>query len=95
MLPAPAPGHRAGRVVAEQFLDLVCHDPELLAAAFDEIIAATWPDPPASRPDHGPTRWRPIDRANRWLTVRDLGPVFRPRYPGVIGWTRQRSPPVR
>lgn len=94
MLAAPVPGHPAGRTVARQFLDLICADQDLLAAEFDAIIAATWPDPPASRPGHGPTIPRPIGHADRWLPVRDRGPRFRPRWPGVIRWTRQRSPPV-
>ncbi len=40
----------AGRTVDEQFLDLLCNDPGLLAAEFDAIIAAQWPDPPMSPP---------------------------------------------
>jgi hypothetical protein len=47
MLAVPAPGHSTDLVEAGQFLDLVCHDPDLLAAEFDAIIAAAWHDPPA------------------------------------------------
>ena len=41
-----APADLAARIVDEQFLQLICDDPELLAAEFDAIIAAEWPAPP-------------------------------------------------
>lgn len=36
----------AGESVADEFLDIVCSDEELLAAEFEAIIAANWPAPP-------------------------------------------------
>jgi hypothetical protein len=67
--------------VEEQFLNLICNDPDLLAAEFDAIIAAAWPTPPADGPG------RPAADP-----VRD--PVHRPRHPGIGGRVRQRSPPL-
>ena len=47
---APLTGDRAAQTVDEQFYDLICADADLVAAEFDAIIAAEWPEPPARRP---------------------------------------------
>jgi hypothetical protein len=91
----PATGDTTARTVDEQFLDLICNDQDLLAAEFDAIIAAEWPNPPANPPGRGATGRHPTSRAARWLTARVRGAVSRPRHPGTGGWARQRSPPPR
>ena len=50
---AEGPGGTVDRVVDgvdEQFLALVCSDPEWLRAEFDAIIAAAWSSPPPAGP---------------------------------------------
>lgn len=92
---APAPGDTTARTVDEQFVDLICGDADLLAAAFDAIIAAEWPEPPAGRPGHGSAAGgHPGRGAARRATQPVRGLVDRPRHPGIGGWARQRSPPV-
>jgi hypothetical protein len=56
---APATSDPAARTVDEQFLDLICNDPDLLAAEFDAIIAAEWPQPPPDRPARGAASGHP------------------------------------
>lgn len=89
---APANGE-IERAVEEQFVDLIYGDADLLAAEFDAIIAAAWPEPPReipSRGDGGHPGGGPARRAGD--PVR--GPVSRPWHPGVGALARQRSPPV-
>ncbi|HJQ01506.1 MAG TPA: hypothetical protein VJ851_07890 [Jatrophihabitans sp.] len=92
---APATSGTPARSVDEQFVDLICRDADLLAAEFDAIIAAEWPDPPAGRPGSGAAGGHPGRRAAGRAAepVRDL--IDRPRHPGIGGWARQRSPPTR
>ena len=59
----PATGDTTARTVDEQFLDLICNDADLLAAEFDAIIAAEWPEPPPDRP--GTRRRRRAPRQRR------------------------------
>ena len=71
----PATGGTTARTVDEQFLDLICNDADLLAAEFDAIIAAEWPDaagrpgrhaaPPAGTPPAGSPPRRPTPSAAR------------------------------
>jgi hypothetical protein len=77
--------------VEEQFLDLVYGDTDLLAAEFDAIIAAEWPEPPAD--EHGPSV--PDRQPDGGPGRRRGGPVSRLRHPGLGGWARERSPPFR
>jgi hypothetical protein len=85
-------GETTARTVDEQFLDLVCHEQDLLAAEFDAIIAAEWPTPPADRPGRGAVGRHADGEADRTADPVP-GSVSRPRHPGVGGWARQRSPP--
>jgi len=76
--------------VDQEFVRLVCHDPDLLDAEFEAIIAASWNDPPADpRPDH------PGDREPQPHRPEDcICPVPpRSRGPGIDGFPRGRSPP--
>lgn len=79
--------------VDEQFLDLICSDDDLIDAAFDAIIAAEWPLPPADTPRPGAAdrhpAYRAVGRAVRAVARAVAGQ--RPR--GVIRSIRQRSPP--
>ncbi|WP_127504671.1 hypothetical protein [Actinoplanes solisilvae] len=44
----------------EAFAELVSSDPDLVQAEFDDLIAASWPDPPEpARPPDPPTRSTP------------------------------------
>jgi hypothetical protein len=38
-------GDRSAATVDDRFLELICADAELLAAEFDDIVAAAWPGP--------------------------------------------------
>jgi hypothetical protein len=90
-----APADLAARIVDEQFLQLICGDPELLAAEFDAIIAAEWPAPPTDEGEPKATSGPPGGRARTLVAWPVDGLVTRPRHPGVGGWARQRSPPAR
>jgi hypothetical protein len=90
----PATGD-AARTVDERFLDLICSDADLLAAEFDAIIAAEWPEPPADTPGRGAAGGHPGSGAARVPAQPVRGPVPQPRHPGIGGWARQRSPPLR
>ena len=80
----------------EEFIELVCSDPELVAAEFAAIIAAEWPTFPPTRP---PLRcWvgpRPAPGHELWREDVRSWPGQRPRGPGTGEWARQRSPPRR
>jgi hypothetical protein len=89
---APATGDTTARTVDEQFLDLICSDADLLAAEFDAIIAAEWPEPPPDTPGRG-ADGPPGRGAARRAAARVRDPVSRARHPGIGGWARQRSPP--
>jgi len=95
MLTAPSTGGTAARTVDEQFFDLICSDADLVAAEFEAIVAAEWPEPPTRRPGRGTAGGhrgaggarRPAD------AVRDLGPPA--CEPQIDRWARERSPPRR
>lgn len=86
----PATAHMA----AEQFLELVLADEQLLQEEFDAIVAEEWdPQPPLTRPgsDAPATGPRPHDpSAPRGRGLR----ATRLSHPGAGGWRRQRSPPT-
>ena len=86
----PATGDTRARTVEEQFLELICNDDDLLAAEFDAIIAAEWPEPPPTglqrRRQRAPRKWR--GHARRPCPRYGL----RRRRPGAGGWARRRSP---
>ena len=92
---APATGDTTARTVDEQFLELICSDVSLLAAEFDAIIAAEWPEPPADRPGRGAVGGHAGSGAARRAAEPVRRPVPPPRHPGIGGWARQRSPPSR
>jgi hypothetical protein len=73
----PATGDPTARRVDEQFLDLICNDQDLLAAEFDAIIAAEWPNAPANPAGHGPTGRHPTSPAARWLMTHIRGSISR------------------
>jgi hypothetical protein len=83
------------RSAEEEFLDLLLADDDLLRAEFDAIIAAEWPEPPADRPGSSVAGRPPGGGPSRRAADPVRGPVSRPRHPGIGGWARQRSPPVR
>jgi len=95
MPPAPATGDTTTRTVKDQFLDLICGDADLLAAEFDAIIAAQWPEPPGHSPGRGAAGRHPGSSRARRAGDRVPGAVLQPRHPGVGGCARQRSPPFR
>jgi len=80
--------------LAEQFIELVCADEDLLQAEFEAIIAAEWPTPPPARPPlRRPAGGPPVRPAGHWRQGRLERLASRPRHPGIGGWARQRSPP--
>jgi hypothetical protein len=86
----PATGEATARTVDEQFVDLICSDQDLLAAEFEAITAAQWPD----RPARGAAGGQPGRGAARRAAGRVRDPLCRPRHLGIGGWARQRSPPA-
>jgi len=88
-------GDTTARTVDVQFFELICSDADLLAAEFDAIIAAEWPDPPADTPGRGAVGGYPGNGAARRATEPVRGPAPPLRHPGIGGWARQRSPPSR
>ena len=82
--------------VDDQFLDLICHDADLLAAEFDAIIAAArLSPPPAQRPTRGPTDRRPTSPADSRPIPHGQDTICPATCAGVGERARQRSPPVR
>jgi hypothetical protein len=79
-------------LVDREFYELICADPDLVAAEFDEIIAAGWgtaspghPRPPLRRErPAGPASRRPIHHEHRTLTRRETA---------AERAARQRGPP--
>ena len=94
-MPTTPPTSETAWTVEERFLDLIYGDTDLLAAEFDAIIAAEWPEPPADRPGRSAAGRHPGNGPSRRAADPVVGPVSRPRHPGIGGWARQRSPPVR
>jgi hypothetical protein len=87
----PAATGSTAPAVADNFLDLVCADQDWLRSEFEEIIAASWGEPPRlARP-----RW--TARPPGWPGRRSpyFAPVADPsdRVPGRHEGARQRSPP--
>jgi hypothetical protein len=93
-MPTTAPASETTRTVDERFLDLIYGDPDLLAAEFDAIIAAEWPEPRVGRPGRSPAGRHPGRRPARRAAGPVQGLASRPRHPGIGGWARQRSPPL-
>ncbi len=86
-------GDAAALTVDEQFLDLICSDADLVAAEFEAIIAAEWPDPPTRRPGRGITGGQSGSGRARGTGDPVPGPGSPPRQPEIHRWARQRSPP--
>jgi len=81
------------RTVDEEFLDLICRDPDLLAAEFDAILAAQGFQPPIRRHGRGAAGQAPASGPTDRAAGPGCRPTSRPRHPGIGGWARQRSPP--
>lgn len=88
------PGNPLAPTWVEEFIELVCSDPELVAAEFAAIIAAEWPTVPPARPplrcSIGP---RQAPGHERWREDVRSWPGHRLRGPGTGEWARPRSPP--
>jgi hypothetical protein len=80
------------RAIDEELIEVVCDDPDLLAAEFDAIIAAEWPTPPVDSRRQATACGRP-DKGTAGVYGDRRGPASRPHHPGIGGWARQRSPP--
>lgn len=102
----PVPGTDAGGAVADaiearpaagidEFTELLLGEPDLVAAEFAEIIAASWPE---LRPRPPRRAGEPIPaRRTRWPAAVDHRAQRRPRRPrrpGTDGLAHQRSPPL-
>ena len=78
----------------DQFLELLCSDPDLLRAEFEAIVAAEYPEGgprPPMRPLVGGSAGRPA--GTRRAEIREARSLVRSRRPGVPSWARERSPP--
>ena len=84
----------SAREVREDFLRLVCADPELLRAEFDEIVGDQWDQPPDHPGGRTAMEAAPLGRpdlpADRAHVTRGAGS----RHSGIEIWARPRSPPV-
>jgi hypothetical protein len=78
--------------VDEMLIDLICDDPDLLAAEFHAILAAACPIPPVDSRRHAAACGLP-GRGPAGVYDAGRGPASRPHHPGIGGWARQRSPP--
>ncbi|WP_313539519.1 hypothetical protein [Leifsonia aquatica] len=85
--------------VSAEFADIVCSDPEWVAAEFEQIVSGLWDEPaPActaasgSRPVSGPAGWmaRRNDGASRTLWSAEVRATIR----SPPQWTRQVAWPV-
>jgi len=77
----------------DAFLDIICHDEELLRAEFDALVAASWDEPPPSPPPAGPRpAENPAPRPTTRTTIEEEVP-FESHHPAPAG-RRQRSPPA-
>jgi len=89
----PASGDYGDRPVDEQFMALVCSDEDLLREAFEEIIAAEWPERVGDADARAAaTGWFPISASGR--RAGQLMDTVGARLP-IGGWGWQRSPPIR
>jgi hypothetical protein len=85
----------ATRDVDMAFADLICHDPQWLAAEFDELVSANFSEPPVPRPPapphvpprHVPQYSAPAPRPGPG-PAGNAFPVMGP------GQRRQRAPPA-
>src|SRR6478735_2298755 len=91
---APADGVDAAASTAEQFVELLCADEDLLRAEFDAIIAAEWPEPPPTEPDGGLAPARRPREAGRRARARAARAPSRARQLVIGGMIRERSPPT-
>jgi len=86
---------RGTESLTDDFVDLVCADPQLLRAEFDALVAVSWD----SEPPAPPTSIRTLvgvvdpDRRRHWfpLAVQAVG---RPRPMRIDAEVHQRSPPA-
>ena len=85
----------AAPTVDEQFSDLICADADLVAAEFDAIIAAEWPEPPTHRPGGRDAAGHPGSEGARGSADAVADPGSPARDPHVDRSARERSPPAR
>ncbi len=93
MSTTPAVEPPVALLVRDEFLDLLCSDPEWLRAEFEEIVAAEWPTAPADPPLAARGAGQPPDSAGLRAGGVRHRLARRPRHPGIGGWARERSPP--
>ena len=95
-MPTSATAAEPTLVAAEEFLEIVYADDDLVRAEFDAIVAAEWSAPPPDEPAGDDA----VAPAPGWLRPRLTGPngpgglADRSRRPGIERWLRQRSPPL-
>jgi hypothetical protein len=84
----------ATRDVDMAFADLICHDPQWLAAEFDELVSANFSEPPVPRPP-APPRVPPRHVPRYSAPAPPPGPSLAGApFPATgPGHRRQRSPP--
>jgi hypothetical protein len=66
----------ATRDVGMAFADMICHDPQWLAAEFDELVSANFSEPPVPRPP-APPRVPPCHVPGTQLPRRRPTPAWR------------------
>ena len=76
------------------FADMICHDPQWLAAEFDELVSANFSEPPIPRPP-APPRVPPrhVPRYSAPGPRPETSPAGAPFPVTGPGHRRQRSPP--
>ena len=79
----------------DEFVDVICADPDLLRTEFEAIIAASWSGtlPPQRGDVPHPSSYRP--GITQPIGQRRDRPPAGPDHPGAGSRSRQRSPPSR
>jgi hypothetical protein len=92
MLISPGTDAATPQTVEGQLADLICSDQELLDAEFDAIIAAEWSDLPPDNAGDDALERSPRE-ARHPRGAGELQLTKRSGKSGVVGRSRQRSPP--
>lgn len=75
-----------------ELAELICSDPDLVAAEFEELMLSAWPQPPVRGPG-ADCLDRPARAGGRFRVPRARTAATPMRGPGCGEWVRQRSPP--
>jgi hypothetical protein len=92
-MPLNPSAEEARGLAAEQFLELLCADPDWVRAEFDAIMAAEWPIPPPTGPRRGAGADQAPHRPASPVEPDGAAPARRDRMTPGSASALQRSPP--